>query len=110
MKGTVVSTWMKTCKKLYGEKVVCDAMEASGWSRNRVFSPMEDVKDLEVNKVINRIADINNVTLKELWKSIGRDNIISFSENFPAFFKHENLYSFLSVLLLFHLHQMITLS
>lgn len=32
MKGTVVSTWIKTCRSLYGDSVVNEAMQSVGWS------------------------------------------------------------------------------
>ncbi len=36
MKGTVVATWVKTCKKLYGEEAVDKAMNAVGW-QGKIF-------------------------------------------------------------------------
>ncbi len=44
MKGTVVATWVKTCRKLYGEEAVDQAMNAVGW-QGKIFSPMENVED-----------------------------------------------------------------
>ena len=70
-------------------------MSYAGWGENKIFSPIENVEDDKVNKYIKYISDNKNITTKELWRKIGQDNIISFSKDYPAFFKHENAYSFL---------------
>ena len=95
MKGTVVATWLNTTRKLFGDDVVKNAMSYAGWGENKIFSPIENVEDDKVNKYIKYISDNKNITTKELWRKIGQDNIISFSKDDPAFFKHENAYSFL---------------
>lgn len=95
MKGTVVATWLKTCRKIYNDDVVNTAMNSIGWKENKIFSPAENIDDSQVKKVIGVIADKNGIQINELWKNIGRDNIKSFFNDFPAFFQHENLYSFL---------------
>lgn len=95
MKGTVVATWIKTCRKLYGDIVVDSAMELGGWHREKIFTPVENVDDEKITKVIGEIAKSQTTNVKDLWRRIGNYNIKSFHEDFPAFFDHENLYSFL---------------
>lgn len=95
MKGTVVATWLNTTRKLFGDDVVKNAMSYAGWGEHKIFSPIENVEDDKVNKYIKYISDNKNITTKELWRKIGQDNIISFSKDYPAFFKHESAYSFL---------------
>lgn len=95
MKGTVVATWLNTTRKLFGDDVVKNAMSYAGWGEHKIFSPIENVEDDKVNKYIKYISDNKNITTKELWRKIGEDNIISFSKDYPAFFKHESAYSFL---------------
>ncbi|KAA8672951.1 heme NO-binding domain-containing protein [Clostridium sp. MT-14] len=95
MKGTVIATWMRTCRKLYGDETVDTAMDKVGWGASKIFSPIENVDDAEIKKVIEIIAKDNNEDVKTLWKKIGLDNINAFYKDYPAFFKHENLYSFL---------------
>lgn len=95
MKGTVVATWMKTCRKLYGDSVVDRAMESNGWTSDKIFTPAENVDDQKIMSVIGSIAKNQNLDVKKLWRSIGNYNIKSFAEDFPAFFEHENVYSFL---------------
>ncbi|NFF30296.1 chemotaxis protein [Clostridium botulinum] len=94
MKGTIVATWLNTCRKIYDNQVVSSAMNSVGWKEDRIFSPIENVSDNDVKKIMKNIADSKHISVNELWRSIGRDNILTFHKDFPAFFQHENLYSF----------------
>lgn len=94
MKGTIVATWLKTCRRLYSDEVVNKAMESVDWKSSKVFSPTDNVEDQEVNKMIGVIAKEEDIDIKDLWRAIGKDNILSFFSDYPTFFDHENLYSF----------------
>lgn len=106
MKGTVVATWMRTNRKLFGDSAVDDAMEYVGWGKGKIFSPIENVEDGEVKKIMSYIAKNQSMDVGTLWKKIGQDNIISFSQDYPAFFKHDNTYSFLKSM--FDVHVVMT--
>lgn len=106
MKGTVIATWMKTCRKLYGDDSVNKAMEHVGWRTSKIFLPAENVEDTKVKEAIADIAKSNNIDVKHLWREIGLDNINAFYKDFPAFFQHENLYSFLKSM--FDVHVVMT--
>jgi len=106
MKGTVVSTWMKTCRKLYSDGVVNNAMESVGWNSSKIFSPIENVDDAQVRNVIDNISKAQNISIDKLWRNIGKDNITAFHRDFPAFFQTENVYSFLKSL--FDIHVVMT--
>lgn len=106
MKGTVVATWLKTCRKDYGENVVAEAMKKVGWDENRIFSPIETVEDQHIFQVISSIAKQKGIDEKTLWRRIGEDNIHSFHSAFPSFFKVKNLFGFLSIL--FDIHVVMT--
>ncbi|MBZ4664122.1 MAG: chemotaxis protein [Caloramator sp.] len=95
MKGTAVSTWVKTCRKLYGDNVVDRALEHIGFNKDKMFSPIEDVQDEKVKSMMSFISKEKGITTQQLWRSIGRDNIKTFSIDYPAFFKHDSLYGFL---------------
>ncbi|RKD31333.1 heme NO-binding domain-containing protein [Thermohalobacter berrensis] len=95
MKGTIVSTWIKTARKLYDDNLVDEAMESVGLNPNRIFKPIEDIGDSYPLNMMKYIADKQGKSNYEVWKEIGRDNIFTFSKDYPAFFKHDNLYSFL---------------
>lgn len=106
MKGTIVSTWMNTCRKLYGGTVVDSAMNKVGWGSEKIFTPIENIDDSAVKEAVSTIANAQNISVENLWRSIGKDNISSFFKVYPAFFEHENLYSFFKSL--FDIHVMMT--
>ncbi|NEU06198.1 heme NO-binding domain-containing protein [Clostridium sp. ATCC 25772] len=103
MKGTAVSAWFKTCRKLYGDSFVDDAMIHVGFDATKVFSPAEDVNDEKIEKFIHYVTREKNISEKELWLKIGHDNVYSFAEELPTFFKSDNTYSFLKSLYDIHL-------
>lgn len=95
MKGTAVSTWLKTCRKLYSDEIVDKAMMGAGMEKDKTFSPIEDIEDSQIFKIISNIAKEVNISTGELWGIIGVENIQTWSKDYPAFFKHDSLYSFL---------------
>lgn len=95
MKGTVVATWLSTSRKLWGDPLTVEAMEHVGWSGDKMFLPTEEVDDQKPKQVAEYVAKSMGKTSDEIWFAIGKDNIGTFSESYPAFFHHENLYSFL---------------
>ncbi|MCF8020064.1 MAG: heme NO-binding domain-containing protein [Vallitaleaceae bacterium] len=96
MKGTVVSTWLKTCKKMLGEDLIEGALIKSNMDPNRVFSPLEDVEDRQVFGLISNIASAGHMDDKKLWRLIGTDNLVTFKTDYPGFFRRENAYQFLN--------------
>lgn len=98
MKGTIVSTWVKTCKRLYGDDVVVKCIELTGWERNRVFTPLEDVNDKQIFGFIDRVAQAVGKDIKEVWGVIGENNLKTFAEDYPMFFKKVELFKFLKAL------------
>ncbi len=106
MKGTIVATWIKTCKKLYGQEPVELAMEKIGWKATRIFSPIENVEDQQVASLISHLSEQLGKSTSNLWHDIGKDNILAFHSAFPSFFKHHNMYSFLKSL--FDIHVVMT--
>lgn len=106
MKGTVVSTWIKTCRNLYSNEHVDEAMKLVNWEKDKIFSPIETVEDQRIFKVIKHIAEQQHISEKDLWKIIGQENIKTFHNDFPSFFKTKNLFSFLRAL--FDVHILMT--
>lgn len=106
MKGTVVATWMRTNRNMFGDSTVNEAMNYVGWGSEKIFSPIENVDDGEVKKIMAYIAKKENIDIGVLWRKIGQDNIKSFSKDYPAFFEHENVYSFLKSM--FDVHVVMT--
>lgn len=102
MKGTVVSTWIRTCRDLYGDKTINHCLRNVNWPENIIFSPLEDVEDEKIFSLINIIADKVGVSVKDLWKVIGENNLNKFAEDYPVFFKRVTLYKFLTSLNFIH--------
>ena len=96
MKGTVVATWIQTAKKLWGEDAVAAVMKRNGWAADRIFLPLEDVDDQVIRNFIEYLSQKLNIPTSQLWYEIGRDNILSFSQAYPSFFKGKSLYTFLT--------------
>ncbi|WP_026893575.1 heme NO-binding domain-containing protein [Clostridiisalibacter paucivorans] len=106
MKGTTVSAWIKTCKKKYGEDLTIEAMESINMDPNKIFKPTEDVDDSYPFGMVNFISERLNKSSYEIWEEIGIDNINTFFNDYPAFFDHKNLYSFLKSM--YDVHVVIT--
>ncbi|MTI69368.1 MAG: chemotaxis protein [Firmicutes bacterium] len=106
MKGTVVSAWVKTSRKIYGKDITDEAMSNAGLDPERIFKPTEDIEDDKPKDMINFISEKSNKSTYEVWKEIGIDNIETFSNDYPAFFDHKNLYSFLKSM--YDVHVVIT--
>lgn len=98
MKGTVVATWVNTTRKLLGNDIVNKSMNEIGWGSQKIFSPIENVDDIKVKNFVAHMAKQSNMSVKDLWRKIGQDNILSFSKDYSSFFNHDNVYTFLKSL------------
>lgn len=96
MKGTIVDTWLRTAKKLWGEETVSSIMQQIGWSPERIFLPTEDIPDQLPRQMGDLLAKRLQIPSGQVWHSIGKDNIKTFARVFPAFFQSNTLYGFLS--------------
>ncbi|MDF2568698.1 MAG: hemo-NO-binding protein [Sporomusa sp.] len=95
MKGTVVSTWVNTSRKVWGEALTIDAMQHVGWQRDKMFMPTEEVEDAKPKEFVAYLAQRIGKSQDEIWLNIGKDNVLTFAQAYPAFFRQESLYSFL---------------
>lgn len=102
MKGTVVSTWIRTCRDLYGNDTINQCIRSVNWSEDIVFSPLDDVDDTQILLLIKKISEKVNLPIAELWHVIGENNIIKFAEDYPVFFRRSNLYKFINSLNFIH--------
>lgn len=98
MKGTVVATWIKTIRKIYKDTIAEDALEEAGFSRSVKFSPLVDVEDAKVFRFIQAVSKRCSDDYDTVWYKVGVDNIITFSSSYPAFFRQEGAYRFLSTM------------
>ncbi len=95
MKGTVVSTWVKSCRKLFGDSVVNEALAAHGIEIDHIFTPFEDVPDKVALGIVDKIGNSVGKNHKEIWFTMGVENVKTFSSNYPGFFRNESAYQFL---------------
>lgn len=95
MKGTVVSSWIESSRKLFGDSIVNNALAQFNLTNDHIFSPLEDVEDRVAEGVIDHIGNSLGKSHKEIWNTMGEENIKTFSKNYPGFFRHESAYQFL---------------
>lgn len=95
MKGTVVSTWVESCKVLFGKEVVSKALQVYHLAPDVVFSPLEDVDDKVATGIVDQIGEYVGKDHQEIWRIMGEQNINTFSQNYPGFFRNESAYQFL---------------
>ncbi|WZL74162.1 heme NO-binding domain-containing protein [Clostridiaceae bacterium 35-E11] len=98
MKGTVVSTWIRTLEKLYGGEVVNQATRKAGWEDHRVITPLEDIPDHEPILIIDAIAHNVGQSSSVIWRSLGKSNIETFRSWFPSYFERYSLKGFLMMM------------
>lgn len=95
MKGTVVSSWIESCRKLFGDSIVNNALANFNLTNDHIFSPLEDVEDKVAEGIVNHIGNALGKSHKEIWNTMGEENIKTFSKNYPGFFRHDSAYQFL---------------
>lgn len=95
MKGTVVGTWVNTARKVWGDALTEEAMQQVGWESDKMFLPTEEVEDAKPKAFAKYLAQRTGKSEDEIWLNIGKDNIKTFAQAYPAFFRQESLYSFL---------------
>ena len=57
MKGTIVSAWVNTCRDLYGEEITNEALAYYNISKDKIFTPFEDVEDRIALGILEYIGD-----------------------------------------------------
>lgn len=95
MKGTVVSSWVESSRVLFGNTVVNEALKAFGFSSSYIFSPLEDVEDKKAIGIVEHIGNSVGKSKDEIWRTMGQENVKTFSKLYPGFFRHESAYQFL---------------
>ncbi|QNU68009.1 heme NO-binding domain-containing protein [Ruminiclostridium herbifermentans] len=106
MKGTVVTNWLKSLEALYGEDIVAKALASNSWPEGRIINPKENIEDESIFAVMNSAAKLIGKPIEEVWREVGRSNIVSFSKWFPSFFERASLKGFL--MMMDHVHTQLT--
>ena len=95
MKGTVVASWLTSGRRLFGDEVVNKALEKYNLKHDHIFSPLEDVDDKMAVGMVEFIGQKAGKNSEQIWEIMGKENIRTFAEFYPGFFRHENAYHFL---------------
>ena len=95
MKGTVVASWLTSGRRLFGDEVVNKALEKYNLKHDHIFSPLEDVDDKMAVGMVEFIGQKTGKNSEQIWEIMGKENIRTFAEFYPGFFRHENAYHFL---------------
>lgn len=106
MKGTIVSAWMNTCKELYGKEIVSEVMTSYGLKANKIFTPTEEVADRIALGMVEAIGKRVDKSPDVMWRTMAHQNVKTYSKIYPAFFKYDNLYSFLQAM--YDIHVIVT--
>ena len=95
MKGTVVATWLTTGRRLFGDDIVNRALESFKLKHDHIFSPLEDVDDQVAVGLVDFMGKKTGRSHEEVWEMMGMENIKTFAQFYPGFFRHENAYHFI---------------
>ncbi len=95
MKGFVVNVWFQTWSKMFGKDFVDKIKAKYGISPDHVYSPIDDVPDDLPLSISRDIAAAKGVLFDDLWYQTGRQNLFTFFEHYPDFFKKPSCMSFL---------------
>ena len=103
MKGTVVSTWLSTLSKTYGEEKVNKAKRKAGFKEDLIITPMTTIEDHKTKDLMKYIAQDVGKKPGEIWHEMGMKNIETFSRWFPSYFSNRTLKNFLMLMDTVHL-------
>lgn len=98
MKGTVVSIWLNTIGRLYGEKSRDEVLLAQGWDPSHMITPLEEIEDERIKSLIDAMAKRQGLKSEELWRILGQHNVRSFHEWFPSYFETNSAMGFLMLM------------
>mgnify|MGYP001291713464 CR=1 FL=1 len=98
MKGTLVSIWLTTLSRLYGDALKDDILRAKGWNPNRIITPLEEIDDEEIKSIMSEFARRKNMKVEELYRVLGQNNVQSFRDWFPSYFETNSAMGFLTLM------------
>ncbi len=98
MKGTLVSIWLTTLTRLYGENQKNEILKAAGWHPQRIITPLEEIDDAEIKGIMENFAKKEGMKIEELYRTLGVNNVQSFREWFPSYFETNSAMGFLMMM------------
>ncbi|MGL5677904.1 MAG: heme NO-binding domain-containing protein [Cellulosilyticaceae bacterium] len=102
MKGSVINIMLISLEKHYGKDVVREAKAKVGWAIEEELGPGQDIEDKVFKTFIHTIATKQKESPESILRTLGRENIISFSKWFPSIFERKSYKSFLMLMDKFH--------
>lgn len=105
-KGTIVSAWVKTCKSLYGDELTNKSLEHFCLDPDKIFTPTEDIEDKKAIGIVDYIGKNLGKSSFDIWREMGNSNVMTFSKDYPAFFRYKSLYAFLNAM--YDIHMIVT--
>lgn len=106
MKGTIVSAWVDTCRELYGEEITNESLSHFGINKDKIFNPSEEIDDKVALGILENIGKKLGKSSDEMWRTMGNQNVLTYTKVYPAFFRYKNLYSFLQAM--YDIHVIVT--
>lgn len=98
MKGFVVNAWFQTWSKLFGSDIIRKLREKHGLDPDKVYSPIDDLSDNIPIEISKDLASIKGLNYDDLWYKTGRENLKTFFEHYPEYFKKSGFLSFMSAM------------
>lgn len=95
MKGTIVTTWLNSLRKIFSDEVVDSALASVHWDKTRIIHPLENIPDEEIFQVFTQVSKDTNESVKNIWRKVGNQNIEMFQKWFPSYFERNSLRGFL---------------
>lgn len=102
MKGSVINIMVISLEQHYGKGVVREAKAKVGWRLEEELGPGQDIEDKAFKTFIDTIATKQKEAPESILRTLGRENIISFSKWFPSIFERKSYKSFLMLMDKFH--------
>ncbi len=98
MKGFVVNVWLQTWSKLFGEKEIKKLKQEHGIDPDKLYSPIDDVPDDLAVNMSKKLASARGMSYEELWFKTGKENLKTFFEHYPEYFKKNSFLSFMAAM------------
>lgn len=102
MKGFVINVWFQTWSRLFGSETVKNLRRKHGLDPDRVYSPVEDLPDNVPIEISKDLASTKGLSYDDLWYKTGKENLKTFFEHYPEYFKKSGALSFLAAMDLVH--------
>lgn len=98
VKSFVVNVWLTTWRKLYGESKVDEVVKQFNIDTAKLLIPTNDISDDLIVQLSRTLAQKVGRTYEQLWEETGYNNIRTFHNYYPGYFKKEGCMSFLSAM------------